>query len=385
MDHLTKEQIQALLRIEGKDPSWFGNFELFVKGFGKNMEVSIALGNNKSDDLSARTVQTINEIANLTENHYKHILRLVFDDAMTLKDELGWGEPTPSPKPSPANWLRRLFSGPGNYRYVELSMDDPRHPLFGINTPEDIPARIKWEGFYVDDDQETPERIAFLTCHPPWEMEHGREIAIRDGVPVGIDGIQLNPYAYVQRWYDDPVQEEIRIRIWSGFHSLSDVLEMIAESDEPDVDREKIEAFARSEYRAKRDAEANWPPVTDCMLLDEVFNSLNCNGIIALHNAGYTLSDGISEVSEALARHDSAEVKGYCFYHEQDVARAVDGHGLSLAFGNIADTESGKRQIGERVTAEFERRGFIVEWDGNPETRVNLPKIVWRRRTPDDE
>ncbi len=196
MAHLTKEQIKALLRLEGKSPSLLGVFDLYVQGFTMNVEVSIALGNNKAKDLSDRTVQTINEIANLTEDHYQQILRLVFDDAMSLKDELGWGEPTPPAEVPPSNWFRRLFSS--RSQFVELSLDDPRHPLFGVNTPADIHERIKWEGCHVDDDQETVERIAFLTCYPAWELEHGREVAIMNGVPVGISEIQLNPYFYTK-------------------------------------------------------------------------------------------------------------------------------------------------------------------------------------------
>ncbi len=193
MDHLTKEQIQGLMRVEGKSPHWSGVLDLFVKSFGRSIKVTIALGNNSSLDLSDRTVQTINELANLTEDHYRQILQLVFDDAMIIKDQTCGDETSPPRETRPANWLRRLFSGP---KLVETTCDDPRHPLFGINTPEDIEARIEWEEFFVDDAQETLERIAFLTCHPAWEVEHGREVAIRNGVPVGVGGIELNPYFY---------------------------------------------------------------------------------------------------------------------------------------------------------------------------------------------
>jgi hypothetical protein len=50
MDHLTKEQIQSRVRLEGKLPSLLGVFDLYVKGLGGNFEVSIALGNNTSID-----------------------------------------------------------------------------------------------------------------------------------------------------------------------------------------------------------------------------------------------------------------------------------------------------------------------------------------------
>lgn len=181
--------------------------------------------------------------------------------------------------------------------------------------------------------------------------------------------------------YDESIEDDIRIRVWSGFHSLSDVLMMIQDCDESEVDREKLEEFARSEFQAKLAAEATWPPITDCVRLDEAFDALNTIGIIALHNAGYTMSDGLGAVDEALVDHHPSKVKGYCFYHEQDVGRAVDGYGLWLAYGDIANTESGKREVGQLVKAELERRGFMVEWDDNPDKRIDLPKIVWQRRT----
>jgi hypothetical protein len=56
-----------------------------------------------------------------------------------------------------------------------------------------------------------------------------------------------------------------------------------------------------------------------------------------------------------------------------------------VAFGDIEDTESGKREIGRLVKAELERHGFTVAWDDNPNTRLDITKIVWQRRTPDDE
>ena len=183
--------------------------------------------------------------------------------------------------------------------------------------------------------------------------------------------------------YEEYIADRIRVWVWSGFHSLSDVLEMLEDCDEDDedeTDKKMLEEYAKSEFQAKREAEATWPPVTDCDRLDAAFDALNGMGVIALHNAGYTISDGISDVAEVLAESDRDKVKGYCFYHEQDVERVVSGHGLMLAYGDIADTPSGKRAVGELVKAELERRGFVVEWDGDAEKRIDLPRIVWQRR-----
>lgn len=183
--------------------------------------------------------------------------------------------------------------------------------------------------------------------------------------------------------YEEYLADRIRVWVWSGFYSLSDVLKMLDEcyeDDEEDADRQMLEEYARSEFQAKREAEAAWPTVTDCDRLDAAFDALNRMGIIALHNAGYTLSDGISDVVEELAKSDRDKVKGYCFYHEQDVEGVLEGYGLLLAYGDIADTATGKRAIAEQVKAELERRGFVAEWDGDEEKRINLPGIVWQRR-----
>jgi hypothetical protein len=179
---------------------------------------------------------------------------------------------------------------------------------------------------------------------------------------------------------EEYLADTIRVMVWSGFESLSDVLVMLEDSDEEDVDMQMLEEYAESEFQAKREAEATWPAVTDCTRLDAAFDALNAMGIIALHNAGYTMSDGISEVAEVLAESDREKVRGYCFYHAQDVERAVNGHGLMLAYGDIEDTAGGKRAIGELVRAELERHGFVVQWDGDGERRIDLPGIVWQRR-----
>ena len=181
--------------------------------------------------------------------------------------------------------------------------------------------------------------------------------------------------------YEQEIADEIRIRVWSGFHSLSDVLEMLEDYDDDDADKQMLEEVAKSEFQAKREDEATWPPITDCVRLDAAFDALNQMGIIALHYAGYTMSDGLDEVGVALQEAaEGDKVKGYCFYHAQDVARAVDGDGLWLAYGDLADTASGKRAIGELVKVELERQGLIVKWDGDEETRIDLPSIVWQRR-----
>ena len=87
MGDLTKEEVQNLLKIQRKSDPWLGTFDLFVEGCGRSIEFSVALSSN-SRTLTDRTIQTVNEVANLTRAHYEYILRLLFDDAMRLSQAI---------------------------------------------------------------------------------------------------------------------------------------------------------------------------------------------------------------------------------------------------------------------------------------------------------
>jgi len=150
---------------------------------------------------------------------------------------------------------------------------------------------------------------------------------------------------------------------------------------EEGADEPLLRAAVQAEFEKKRAAETAWPAETDCDRLDEVFAELNANGIIAIQNAGYTMSDGHSEVGDKLRRRDRNNVKGYCFYHGQDLERAVNGGGLMLAFGDLKNTANGKSAIGMIVKSTIEKHGFVVQWNGESEKRIEVPDIDWKRRT----
>lgn len=181
---------------------------------------------------------------------------------------------------------------------------------------------------------------------------------------------------------DEYILDTIKIWVWSGFYSPSDVEEMIADVLEDDADEAFLRASVRPEFEKKVAEETDWSGRTDCDRLDEAFEELNALGIIALHNAGYTMSDGHSDVSEVLHERGRGDVRGYCFYHGQDVERALAGKGLMIAFGDLDDDQGAKTQIGHSVKAVLEGRGFLVEWNGDPETRLNIATIDWKRRSP---
>lgn len=179
--------------------------------------------------------------------------------------------------------------------------------------------------------------------------------------------------------------------VWSGLHSQAEVVDMLAEwledAEEPaELDGALLQSLVTQEFAAKQQAETTWPTVTDCDRLIQAFTALNAHGIIALHNAGYDMLEGLNEVSEALtataatSAAASHPARGYCFYHGQDLARAIAGLGLWLAYGSLDDKPATKVLVGQQVQAAMQEIGLVVEWNGDPAHRMRLFPFAWQRR-----
>lgn len=181
---------------------------------------------------------------------------------------------------------------------------------------------------------------------------------------------------------DKYILNAIKTWVWSGFYSPAEVNGMIDDILEGDADETFLRGTVLPEFEKKAAAEADWPRTTHCDRLDAAFSALNSDGIIALQNAGYTMSDGHSDVAEVLRQEGREGVQGYCFYHGQDLERAVVGEGLMLAFGDLDNNKEQKTRVGWLVKEALENIGFVVEWNGDPEERLIIPQFDWKRRGP---
>lgn len=149
-------------------------------------------------------------------------------------------------------------------------------------------------------------------------------------------------------------------------------------------------AYLVSLVRAVRDAHhaelATLAPSDHFPRLARAFDALCRDGVVALHAAGTTQSDGIddaSEVAHTLVDDGRPQPVGYVFYHRQDLDAVIDGHGIHLAFGFFDGTEAEVLGVGARVRAALRAEGLDVAWDGTAGTRLHLPGIVWRKRLDD--
>jgi hypothetical protein len=184
---------------------------------------------------------------------------------------------------------------------------------------------------------------------------------------------------------DRELAEEIHLRVWEATTDPNEIIEIM--SDDPDLSEEETE-WIRAEvmrvHAAKREAEKSWPAVTDVDKLAAAFAALDAAGIIALHHAGFEMSDGLHDVGEEYRARggEGSGVVGYCFYHGQDVHRAIMGQGLMLAFGDMTDDAAKSEAIGRRIVDEIERAGFRVTWNGKKAQRIQVNDLRWQKRGP---
>lgn len=122
--------------------------------------------------------------------------------------------------------------------------------------------------------------------------------------------------------------------------------------------------------------------------LDAAFDSLMKQGIVALHYAGYTQSDGFEECNELAAElHEKGETMvGCCFYTEQDLGHILheDSSSLYFSYGNYFKKPTAE-DVGQIIFDELKRIGFCVQWDGTAETKIAIKNFKWDKCYTDGE
>ncbi|MEH0980965.1 DUF6891 domain-containing protein [Micromonospora sp. CPCC 205556] len=171
---------------------------------------------------------------------------------------------------------------------------------------------------------------------------------------------------------------------------VTQTVEYLDRTDEPDRVAELVWPVVTEELTRHLAAQARWPEVTDCDRLTAAFRALTAAGLVARENFTCCQNCGLDEIGADVPR--PIEPRGYAFYHQQDAERAVAGSPVFIAYGLFGGPPS--TEIGEEVAAALRAEGLTVHWDGDADSRIQVP-MVWRRRrvgrlaavppTPDDD
>lgn len=176
------------------------------------------------------------------------------------------------------------------------------------------------------------------------------------------------------------------IGIKSGFESLEDIindaLEAVEEEGwESEISEEWIRKTFSQEYAKHEEAAKTWSKPTDTDRLRQAFDNLCRDKIIALHNAGYETADAIYDAGSVWKDAEDMGITplGYCYYHGQDLERAIEDNILMIGF--YGATENNDKEaiiVGNKVAKALKEVGFDIEWNGSAQKRISIPDFQWQ-------
>ena len=183
------------------------------------------------------------------------------------------------------------------------------------------------------------------------------------------------------------IYESIVHEVRMGFYSEEEVREIIIEQVEnEDFEDEIPSSWVNTQINAafkKLETESKtWVHPTDTERLAKAFNELCVMKIIALHFAGFTTDDGEGEVVEIELElnKQGIESDGYCFYHEQDLVRAIDTKSLLIAYQKVDNSDPEVTiKVGSLVVQKLKDNGFDVIWDGTGNEKIEIPNFNWQK------
>jgi hypothetical protein len=179
-------------------------------------------------------------------------------------------------------------------------------------------------------------------------------------------------------------REYIERYVRYGFYGPTEVERIVGEDVlGGKLPRKRVRELVKAEVARQTAEQESWPEVTDCDRLDQAFAALRAEGILAIHNAGMTPSEGIDEMSEQYhaAGGEKSGIVGYCFYHRQDMEYALKYHQLDLVYGDIDGDDRRGVEIGKRIRSALEAAGLRVAWTGSIKDKLEITDFRWQRRS----
>jgi hypothetical protein len=184
--------------------------------------------------------------------------------------------------------------------------------------------------------------------------------------------------------------DQLELDIKFGFENEEELFESIREMfyDQSDFDEGWLREKISDKYSKHQSESLNWTHPTDFERLAKTFDELIAERIVCLHNAGFTRSDGEGDCMETIERLDELGITaiGFCYYHSQDLGRAVDQETrhLYLGFNSVVEDDNEAILIANRIIDKLRKNGFKVNWSGTVDQRMEIEDIDWKK-VPDDQ
>lgn len=121
--------------------------------------------------------------------------------------------------------------------------------------------------------------------------------------------------------------------------------------------------------------------------LESVFTNLAEKGIVAIHNCGYDIEEGVADAFELNVHllNNKFTAEGFCFYTFEDVEEAIEDEKLKITFGDFENSETKALAIGKTVADALKSEGFSIVWDGTVNNQIELDSFKWDKSFDDDK
>lgn len=119
--------------------------------------------------------------------------------------------------------------------------------------------------------------------------------------------------------------------------------------------------------------------------LEDVFNSLASENIVAIHNCGYDIEEGVGDAFELFVhlKNNKFSPDGFCFYTFEDVEEAIHDKKLKITFGDFENSEDKALKIGKTVAKFLKNNGFDINWDETVNNQIEICPFEWDKSYDD--
>ena len=162
----------------------------------------------------------------------------------------------------------------------------------------------------------------------------------------------------------------------SGFFNEEEILEILEdEFIEEDIDFSQFN-FSLNDFDN-----------ADFSKLEKVFDDLAGENIVAIHNCGYDIAEGVQDAFELFVhlRNNNFAPDGFCFYTFEDIEEAIYEGRLKIAFGDFENSEDKALEIGKIVDQYLKQAGFEINWDGTINNQIEIIPFNWDKDYNDEK
>ena len=174
----------------------------------------------------------------------------------------------------------------------------------------------------------------------------------------------------------EEIEYMIDILTKSGFFDTDEILEILEdEFIEEDVD------FSQFKFSLNESDNANFNK------LESAFNSLANENIVAIHNCGYDIEEGVQDALELFVhlRNNDFNPKGFCFYTFEDIEEAIIDEKLKITFGDFENSEDKALEIGKIVSSRLKSENFNINWDETINNQIEIIPFNWDKAYDDEK